>query len=146
MSNNSAPRNEKAVASYKLAELYFSMFVLFYRISIWRGRVRAGTASIGVSTVLGLFVVGLLSWAQIYFHRKLTVDRWVFGVGFAMLFILNHYLLVVRGFGISFEKSFGSFTQRKQVLLLVSAASFSVVFCAAFFILVSMYRATFAVQ
>lgn len=131
------------LAMSALKEIYLSIFVLFYRISRWDGRMKAGAASLFVSGVTLLLVLALWAGLQIASHQHISLNRWVVGGGSAAIAMLNDYFLVVQGCGATFDKQFRHFGKRKQVTLSVIAIGSVVMTVIAFFLLVANYHQAF---
>jgi len=128
-------------------ELYLSIFVLFYGMSGWEGRLKADTASIGVSVVVGLLAVAFWALIQTATHQYVAFNsRWIFGGAGVAIFVLNNYFLVVRGRGVAFEKQFRSFSKSKRIILYLAAIGFVVAIGIAFYLSVAHYRQTFNIH
>lgn len=126
-----------------LKALYLSLFVLFFRISRWKGRIKSSTASMCVATVDGIVAVTLWAWIQTATHQYVELNRWIFGGAFAALFVVNHFFLVVRGYGVEFEKEFRSFSKGKRIALYLAAVSVVMVAGITFFIIIEDYHQAF---
>ncbi len=126
-----------------LKELYLSIFVLFYRLSGWDGRMKASTASICVSVVEGVLALTIWSWMQIAIHQYIELNHWLVMIFFFLIAGPGDYFLVVRGHGIAFEKQFYSFSKRKRIALYVSAIGIVVMTGIAFYLSVADYHLTF---
>src|ERR1041385_3294162 len=104
-----------------LRELYLSIFVLFFRISRWRGDMKARAAAGLLSIIEGSLVASLVMWSEVGMGQHVPMKRWVGGIGFVILYLLNDHFLVDRGRGTAFEQQFRSFRATKQTILYVAA-------------------------
>lgn len=102
-------------------EVYYSVFVLLFRLSRWKGPMRILTASMGVSVLIGMLGVTIWSVVKIATHQHARMSWWVAVVVLGPLFAANHYFLVARGGGTEFEKQFRTFARNKQVGLYFAA-------------------------
>jgi peptidoglycan/LPS O-acetylase OafA/YrhL len=104
-----------------LSEMYLSIFVLFFRITRWKGRMKFITASIGTSAVMLCIAVTFFDIDSNcdWFHMEM--NYWVFlAVGLAAYFISNFYL---ERHGLEFEKHLHSFSRDKRIALYLAAAA-----------------------
>jgi len=105
-----------------LKEMYLSIFVLFFRISRWRGSMKARTAAGGLTIVEGLLAISLSAWVAAATHQLVEVNRWIIGAAFVVLYLLNDHFLVDQGRGIAFVEQFRSFPAGKRTVLYLAAA------------------------
>jgi hypothetical protein len=127
-------------------EVYLSIFVLFFRLSRWKGRMKSGTASMAVSVFLGMLIATIWAEAQIAFHQHINLNRWLAAGALASVFALNDYVLVAREVGTEFAQRFQRFATGKQIRLYVVAILIVIGSTAALFASISDYRHTFGVD
>jgi hypothetical protein len=106
-----------------LKEIYLSVFVLFFRISRWRGSMKARTAALGLTVVEGFLAMSFGTWIASAVHQNIEVNRWIIGIAFVVLYSLNDYFLVDQGRGVAFEKQFRNFPSAKRTVLYLAAIS-----------------------
>jgi hypothetical protein len=104
-----------------LKELYLSVFLLFFRITLWKGRMKASMAAICVSVVEGLLALTLWTWVQTITHLDFEPSRWIILFFFLLIAGPGDYFLVVRGHGEAFDKQFQHFGKSKRIALYVAA-------------------------
>lgn len=104
-----------------LREIYFSMFVLFYRVSQWKGRMKVRTASICVAIVEAVWAVTIWVLVQTASGRYIELNPWVLVVCMLVITWPSDYFLVSRGYGLAFVKEFDAFGKRKQISLYLAA-------------------------
>jgi hypothetical protein len=126
-----------------LKELYLSIFVLFFRISRWRGSMKARTAAAGLTIVEGLLAVSLSTWVAAATHQLVEVNRWIIGGAFVVLYLLNDQFLVDQGRGVAFEKQFSSFPAAKRTVLYLAAIGIVLATGIALYLSVVDYHQTF---
>lgn len=128
----------------QLKEVYLSIFVLFYRISRWKGRMKASSASFSVSVVEIFLALTMWLWIQLVADRYIELNRWVAAIAVSILIVgSSDYFLYKRGHGIAFERQFLHFSRSKQIALYAAAISIVVVTGVAFFLTVSAYHQAF---
>ena len=131
----------------RLKELYLSIFLLFFRISRWEGRMKASSASLGVSVVLIVLALTLWALIQMVIEQNIELNRWMV-VPFLILLIAvpSDYYLVIRSHGIAFEKQFRNFSRSKQIGLYLAAITAIVVTGIAFYFTIANYHQTFGLS
>jgi hypothetical protein len=124
-----------------LSEVYLSIFVLFFRISRWGGRMKSYTASI-LASMVPLFIA-FTFWMSIELAagHELDLNGWVLVIPVAAIFAIYGPSWERRG--IEFEKQFRGFSRNKQITLYLAAAGIVVVTLITFFMVGTEYRATF---
>ena len=132
-----------------LKEIYFTLFVLFYRTPAW-GSLRSknrrnGRAVTGVTLIEWFILLGVGSWISIYFR-----SRYLFGFSivaililFAMLAFANYHFLVIRGHGADFDRDFAHLKKTKKVFLITCYLALIFTTIADFFYSVSVYQRVF---
>jgi Ni/Fe-hydrogenase subunit HybB-like protein len=121
-------------------DVYLSIFVIFFRLSRWKGRMKSASATIGVSVMLGMLFVAVWAGAQIALHQHVILNQWLaFGI-LTVTFALNHYVLITREAGPEFELRFRKFTKKKQMGLQVAAVLIVVAIVTALFASMSAYN------
>jgi hypothetical protein len=125
---------------YRLEELYLTFFVLFFRISRWKGRVKAGTAASGVAIVMWVIVLSVWACVQTVTHNDNIPSRWIVGGAAFLSAIANDYYLVTLGRGVAFEKHFRDFHALKRTVLYLAAISIVVVAGTAFYLSTAAYH------
>jgi hypothetical protein len=126
-----------------LSELYLSIFVLFYRITLWRDRMKYIAASIGTSIFTIFPAVAFLISIQLAtgYYMDEKVAYWTLaGVGFAAIMASNSYL---DRHALEFEKQFRGFSKRKRIGLYLGAVGIMVVTGIVFAIVGTEYREMF---
>lgn len=126
-----------------LKEIYLSLFLLFYRLSLWKGRMKARVASICVGILEFMLVFTIWLWIQIATHEYIQLDRWIVVASIFLIAGPGEYLLVVRGHGIAFEKQFHSFSKSKRIALYLAAIGVVLATGIAFYLTVIGYHQTF---
>jgi hypothetical protein len=124
-----------------LTEIYLSIFVLFFRITRWEGRLKAAAASLFVSLVAFLAILTLWTFLQLVNHQYVVASRWVFGGCGVAVVIVNACFLEIRG--VTFERQFRHFSRKKQLALYLVAIALVAGTFAAFFFAVSFYHEAF---
>jgi uncharacterized membrane protein YbjE (DUF340 family) len=123
-----------------LSEMYLSIFVLFFRITLWEGRMKSYTASI-LASMVPLFIA-FTFWMSIELAtgHELDLNRWVL-VPIAAIFAIYGPSWERRG--IEFEKHFCGFSRNKRIALQLAAAGIVVVTLISFFMVGTEYRSMF---
>jgi hypothetical protein len=124
----------------RLKELYLTLFVLFFRISRWKGRVKAGTAASGVAIVMWVIFLSVWACVQTVTHNDNIPSRWIVGGAAFLSAIANDYYLVTLGRGVAFEKHFRDFHALKRTVLYLAAISIIVVAGTAFYFSTAAYH------
>jgi hypothetical protein len=127
-------------------ELYFSVFVLFFRMSGWDGRLKAGTASMCVSTVEGLLALAVWDWVQTKTHHYIALSGWIVAGIFAALFVMNGFIFVTSGYGLEFEQRFHNLSRQRQTALYATSVIIVVTVVISFFVSVSEYHEVFNIR
>lgn len=126
-----------------LKEIYLSLFVLFFRISRWKGRMKVSTASIGVSAVAAFLAFSVYMWISVMSQHQIVTNRWIVGGVGAAIFVVNDYFLSIRGHGIAFEKQFRHFGKSKRIVLYLAAIGIVAATGIAFYLSVADYHQAF---
>src|SRR6201985_1987045 len=126
-----------------LKEAYLSLFVLFFQISRWKGRMKACSASICVSVIEGLLVLTLWGWIQTATHHYVELSSWSVVAAAIAIGGPTDYFLVVRNHGVAFEKQFRSFGKSKRIAMYLAAIGVIIVTGIAFYLSVAAYHQAF---
>jgi|SRR5580700_80088 hypothetical protein len=129
-----------------LKELYLSTFVLLFYISRWKGRMKATSATIGLSAGLLVFVLTLWTWFQLAIHQHVDLGRWTIGGAAVALSATNAYFLDIRGTGPAFERQFRGFPRRKKIVLLLAAGAIFVGNFVWVFLTAPIYQQAFGIH
>lgn len=107
-----------------LNELYLTAFSIFFRAggSAWTPSINAWKGVVGVALFEGALLIGIAAWVNVLAGTKtlLAMPKWAQVGAFLALCLANHYPLVVRGLGITFERKFTSLQNSKKIFLLTS--------------------------
>jgi hypothetical protein len=122
-----------------LSELYFSIFVVFFRLSRWSGTMKVRTASTGVTVVEAALVVGALAAVSRLFRSHLVFNPWVLALGLLALASLTDYILVYNGRGVAFDERFRTFSGGRRIVLFVAAIAVMLASGAFFYLSMSYY-------
>jgi hypothetical protein len=76
-------------------------------------------------------------------RQHVPMNRWVGGIGFVILYLLNDHFLVDRGRGTAFEQQFRSFRATKQTILYVAAIGIILASGITVYLSVATYHQTF---
>lgn len=103
-------------------ELYFTCFTLFFRAGIYRWSLptEIGKAVACVTLMEAINLLGIDSWIEMHIGERFHFDRWTIIIGFFALYLLNYYVLAIRGHGITFEREFNKLQKSKKILSVVS--------------------------
>jgi hypothetical protein len=127
-----------------IKELYYTCFTLFYRLASdrWSRPSNIGKGIAGVTALLGLIVVVIAGWVDVYLGKRFFLSRsnGVYVAGYIVLGIFNCYVLLVRGHGIKFEQDFSHLEKKRKRILLVSWTVLVVAFIAFFIYSVQAYQ------
>jgi len=124
-------------------DVYLSLFVLFYRISRWKGRLKASSASLGMMIVEILLAGAIWMWIQMATGRYIELNPWAVIACAVLILAPSDYFLVVRGHGPAFERQFRQLARSKQIALYVVAMSVAVATLVAFFLTIPAYHQVF---
>jgi hypothetical protein len=129
-----------------IADIYLSIFVLFFRVSRWRTSSKASSAVVGVAVVDYVLALSLVIWAAIMTGHPLKLSPWVVGIIFLIFCSANYRFLVIRSHGVAFEKQFCGFQKSKQTTLLSVAAGILLATVAIFSFSIQAYHRTFGIR
>ena len=127
-------------------ELWLSIFVLFYRISRWKGSMKANSAVAAPAILETLLALSALSWIEIALHQRIDVGKWLIGVFAVVIYWANSHVLVERGSGLKFEREFSGFARVKQLALFFGAVLVTVTIGFFLYFTVTVYRQTFGIR
>jgi hypothetical protein len=109
-----------------LKELYLTGFTLGFKFAHerWTPLINLGKGVAGVTLFEAFIFMEIAVWIAIYFGMKsfFDADKWTIGAIFMALCAANHYILVIRGHGIKFEREFSNLEKSKKSRLLASCA------------------------
>jgi hypothetical protein len=109
-----------------LKELYLTGFTLGFRVSgsSWSPAMNASKGVGGVSVIEWIILVVIAMWIELHFGTKFffTTGKWAVRIACLALYLINYYVLVIRGHGIEFEREFSNLEKSRKNLLLVSCA------------------------
>lgn len=126
-----------------LKQIWFAIFVTFFRITRWRGDMQAHAAIAGILIVEGFLLISISCWAQVLLGRQLTLARWVVWPAVALLYAVNYYQLVVKGSGLAFNREFSRLSQRRQIALYSAVGLLVAVTVTIFFMSLATYHRAF---
>jgi hypothetical protein len=126
-------------------EVWLSIFVLFFRISRWKGSMKATSATAGPAMLEAVLAVSGLCWLEIVLHHRFYINKWLIGVLGAIIFWVNSHVLVGRGSGLKFEKEFSEFSSPKQAALFSGAALTTVAIGFFLYFTVTVYHRAFGI-
>ena len=125
-------------------ELYLALFVVLFRISRWRATAKVSSAIVGLSVVDSTIALIFFSWVEIVAGRRLgLLNFWFIGIALFPIYFINHYVLIVRGHGMAFERKFNDFAKNRRVALRLIASGLFVITYAALFFTIAVYQQTF---
>lgn len=113
-------------------ELYLAEFAFIFKAwsssrwsSSWKPNpsLKAGVGVAGVSIFMWLIANGIEGWVEIFMGKQflpLHISRWEIWVATLAIYLVNYYILVIRGHGIRFEREFDNFKKSKQKFLRIS--------------------------
>ncbi|HSY10385.1 MAG TPA: hypothetical protein VK840_05665 [Candidatus Dormibacteraeota bacterium] len=113
-------------------ELYLTGYVFFYRASSrsWSHAYNVGKGIAGVSLFVSLILMGINAWIEILVGKQFFIphvsrfDGWVEAF---IIFLVNYYILAIRGLGVGFEKDFNNLKKSKQTFLQVSCCVMQII-------------------
>lgn len=109
-----------------LEELHLSLFLIMFRITRWKGRMKINVASMYVGAVEGMLIISMWFWFQILVDRIIYVSDIVLVSIVCVWFIFSDHYLVRLGRGVAFDKSFGKYDKSRQMILLTASAIISI--------------------
>ena|SRR5579859_3112793 len=122
-------------------EVYLTGYVVIFKM----GRVkdlafRAGGA-IGIVTLIEwLFLIGISDCIEMFFKTKFILSKPAVYLTLFALFLINEYILFLRGHGTKFEREFDSLSKSRKSLLVTSCVVMLVVIVAFSFGSMIAYR------
>jgi hypothetical protein len=106
-----------------IREIYLTAFISLSWVGGWDLRTNRAASS----AVIALIESGLLFEVASLSHDVhgttifSIIPKWVVLVSYLAIGALNHYMLIVRGSGIKFEREFSQFKKTKKVYLLTTS-------------------------
>lgn len=119
-----------------IKELYLAEFAFILKAwsnsrwnSSWKPSLslKAGVGVAGVSVFVCLIAIGTVGWIEILMGRQFVlhnISHWGIWIATLAVFLVNYYILVIRGHGIRFEGEFNNLTKSRQRLLRISCWAF----------------------
>ncbi|HEV2434594.1 MAG TPA: hypothetical protein VG077_01215 [Verrucomicrobiae bacterium] len=105
-------------------EIYLTAFIIFFRFrgSAWSPEWNAGKSVSVLAFIEEAFLLGIVSWLEVLAGERFVphLPKGAIAIAFVALCATNHYLLVIRGYGIRFEQEFTRFKKTKKYLLVTS--------------------------
>jgi hypothetical protein len=107
-----------------LKELYLAEFASFFRTNRkWCASAgwSAGSGAAGVTFFMCLNFIAMTAWIAILGGSRLAnFPKWEIWIASFVIYLMNYYILVIRGQGIKFEREFIHFKKSKQTFLRTS--------------------------
>ena len=104
-----------------LRKLYLTIFVIFFRLGAgqWPSHINADAHKgvVGIASTEAILVVCMIFWLRGWTGHGLALNSWQLWGLVLLPFLLNHYFLVAKGYGVSFEREFDFLKQREKSLL-----------------------------
>ncbi len=131
-----------------LKDLYFSIFVVFYKYSAdhWSADMNAMKGVTGISIFQALLAFCVSTWVEIFTGQRFKLDSWLIWMFIIPLWLTNYYYLVTRGSGVEFEKRFASFERVKRNTLYALAVGFLLVTTGVLIFSTVVYRQAFHIR
>jgi hypothetical protein len=108
-----------------LKDLYLTGFTVLFRIRP-RGKIstRAGRAIGGVTLIEWFILVGISSCIEMLLGKRFLFyfSKPVIVSAFFALFLVNQYVLYIRGHGIKFDREFNNLGKSRKIVLVTSCA------------------------
>jgi hypothetical protein len=105
-------------------ELYLAGFTLGFRVSgsSWSPAMNASKGVGGVSVIEIVILMGIAAWIEIHLGSKVffTAGKWAVRIACLAIYLINYYVLVTRGHGITFGSEFNHLKKSRKNLLLAS--------------------------
>ncbi|MGA2028627.1 MAG: hypothetical protein ABSG87_00935 [Verrucomicrobiota bacterium] len=111
-------------------EVYLAGFVIIFKGSRARKiTYGAGSAIAAITLIEWLVLIGISGYIEMFLNKKLLFyfSKPVVIIAFFALFLMNQYVLFIRGHGIKFAREFDSLKKSRRILLIVSWAVMVVV-------------------
>jgi len=124
-----------------IKELYLTAFLIGFRIRVpqrFRGglapSIDVGKGVLVASLIMFFILKGIEGYIEILVGTIFSFDseHWEMAVITLALYLPNYYVLVTRGYGVTFDREFTAFKRSKKVILVASCVGLmlaSVVFC-----------------
>lgn len=104
-----------------IKKLYLTAFVLGFKTggADWGWNVNIGKGVVGVSMIQWALFTGCLSLLDVWTGTRfaMSFSKWVYVIAFAMLYLLNRYVLITCGYGIEFEREFANLKKSRRLVL-----------------------------
>lgn len=130
-----------------IKEVYLTGFaIIFNRARVREVGYKAGGAICVVATVESLILMGVLFCLEMFFKKKLIFSKPIVIGALVAIFLVNEYILFIRGRGIKFAREFESFARTKRVVLEVRCAMTAVAAIVFFIFATLAYRRFFGIK
>jgi len=110
-------------------ELYLTAFTIGFRFRApqqlgggWGPDTDAAKGVCAVTLIEAAILMGIMDRIEIYLEINMFshVSRWTIYIAVLALYLPNRYVLITRGHGIRFERTFKNLTNSRKVLLLTT--------------------------
>jgi len=130
-----------------LKEIYLTGFTLGFKFACerWTPLINLGKGVTAVALFEAFILMGIAGWIDVYLGSRtfLSASKMAVGIAFLVLCAANHYILVIRGHGIKFERDFSNLEKSRKIRLLVTCALLMLANFAFFIYSVSAYQRFF---
>ena len=127
-----------------MKEIYLSIFILGFKIGEgqWPAAMKADAhKGVVIVTLLeAIFALSVLSFVEVVEGRSFDFPKWVIAFAFVALYFANHFYLVTKHQGATFERQFGTFPKSKRIRIYATATCIFVGVWVAFFVTADAYR------
>ncbi|MGD0351701.1 MAG: hypothetical protein ABSB84_15505 [Verrucomicrobiota bacterium] len=106
-----------------IKEVYLTGFaIIFRRARVKQIGYKAGSAIAILTLVEWLILVGISGYVEMFLGKRFLLSKPAVIIAFFALFLMNEYVLFVRGHGIKFAHEFDSLEKSRRIVLVVSCA------------------------
>jgi hypothetical protein len=123
-------------------EIYLSTFIILCKAGGWDLRTNRAASSAVIALIESGVLMGVASLSDAFLGTKFmsNIPKWIICVAYLAICAFNHYLLIVRGNGITFEREFTHFKKSKRVLLMTCSVMMILAAIAFFLYSASVHR------
>jgi hypothetical protein len=115
-----------------LKELYLTGFTIGFRLRFpqkygggWGAKMDAGKGVLIVSIIMLLILKGAELYLEIFIGKQFSFDSSIWAkIAILLLYFANYYPLIIRGYGIKFEREFNELEKARRTLLVISFGAF----------------------
>lgn len=125
-----------------LKELYFTIFVVFFRLSRWSGAMKIRTAYFGVVFVEAAAFLSILFWVAAIFREPMMLNIWFLIAVSLVLSSATDRALINGDKAAKFIGKFEKFSYQKRIFLFTLAVTLIVLTLLVFYFSALHYRAT----